>query len=435
MANLFTSQTPASNNNSDGTPTIESSTTLVFAVSGQVTSIRFYATANTGGTWTGYLWQPTASDSSPAGTLLASQVSAAPTASTWNTITLSTPVSVTAGVAYRVAIHNDQGRYVATSSFFTSALVNGNITGIADGATVGGLVLNNGTFNIGSSAAYPGSSFNSTCYFVDVDFTPGSGPAFVPGGSQRRRLVVPRTSRGGARVSAPVPAPASVPGQPARTRLKVLRLARGRIAAPTPAQVVVVPPAYPPPSVRIRPRWLRFFRGRFAAPIPAQVVVVPPAYPPSNVRARVRGLRWFRGRSAGPVPPQVTVVPPPYAPAPMRVRLKWPRWGRGRVTAPSPAQSFLPATPHGRPRVMAVRRTRVAAPPPTQAVAPPPYVPVFARAKSRLARIMRGAARFAAWPVSTTPPVVPPRTPTVTVDVARSTTTADLTRPSVRVDL
>lgn len=184
MANLFTSQTPSSTNNSDGTPTIVTATTLVFAVSGAVTGVRYYATDNTDGSWTGYLWQPTASDSSPAGTQLASKAGPTPSAG-WNTITFDTPVSVSAGVAYRVGIHSSDGRYVFTGSFFTGALVNGDITGIANGATVGGLVLANGTFRIDSSAGYP-SSGGGSCYFVDVDFTAdeeavtGSGALTLP---------------------------------------------------------------------------------------------------------------------------------------------------------------------------------------------------------------------------------------------------------------
>lgn len=175
MANLFTSQTPSSTNNSDGTPTIVTATTLVFAVSGEVTGVRYYATDNTDGTWTGYLWQPTASDSSAAGTLLASKVGSVPSGGTWNTITFDTPVAVSAGVAYRVGIHSGDGRYVFTGSFFAGQLVNGDITGIANGATVGGLTLSNGTFRIDSAAGYP-SSGGGGCYFADVEFTASSSP-------------------------------------------------------------------------------------------------------------------------------------------------------------------------------------------------------------------------------------------------------------------
>lgn len=184
MANLFTGQTPAITDASDGAPGITTATTVRFAQSGTVTGIRFYATATVGGTYTAELYQVTAADvPTPAGTLLASKVAGAtPAGGTWNTILFDTPVSVTTATLYRAALHSGAGRYVATLSFFGSDLVNGDITADANGDDPVGLgTLRNGTFAISATAgAYPGGG-GGTCYFVDVEFTAGAGGTITPG--------------------------------------------------------------------------------------------------------------------------------------------------------------------------------------------------------------------------------------------------------------
>lgn len=179
MANLFTSQTPTVTDASDGAPGITTATTVRFAQEGTVTGIRFYATATVSGTYTGLLYEVDAADDvSPAGTLLASKtLGSAPAAGTWNTITFDTPVSVTTNTLYRTCLFSGAGRYVATTSFFTSDVVNGDITADANGDDPVGLgSLRQGTFAINATATYPSGAGNGTCYFVDVEFTAGAAP-------------------------------------------------------------------------------------------------------------------------------------------------------------------------------------------------------------------------------------------------------------------
>lgn len=183
---LFTSQTPTGTNNSDGAPGITTATTEMYAVAGQITHVRFYATTTTGGTYTGAVWQVTSGDPPGGGTLLASKASTGPfTGGAWNTITLDTPVDVVPGVLYRIGLHNSDGRYVNTGSFFGSALANGNITAPANGDNPVGIgTLAQGTFGIDAALTYPIVSFNANCYFVDVVFTadgddPSEGSAAV----------------------------------------------------------------------------------------------------------------------------------------------------------------------------------------------------------------------------------------------------------------
>ena len=174
MANLFTSQTPTVTDASEPGG-ITTASTVLFGVVGQVSGIRFYASATVSGTYTGALYQVTASDPGGTGTLLASKVGGTPTGGTWNTITFDTPVSVSTGIPYRAELFSGDGHYVATVGFWASQLVNGDITGPQAGTVNGGFNINQGTFTTGGALAYATLSSGSACYFVDVVFTAGSG--------------------------------------------------------------------------------------------------------------------------------------------------------------------------------------------------------------------------------------------------------------------
>ena len=192
MANLFTSQTPAITNASDGTPGITFATTLVFAVDGTVTGVRFYATTSVSGTYTGGIWSVDSSDPGT-GTLLASKTLAgSPAGGAWNTITFTdgegnpTPVSVTTGVAYRVGVFSGDGRYVATTNFFPGGgggLTNGDIFAPPNNDNpVGSIVIGQGTFTISAAFSYPTTSGSGTCYFADVEFTAAGEDPVSPNG-------------------------------------------------------------------------------------------------------------------------------------------------------------------------------------------------------------------------------------------------------------
>lgn len=178
MVSLFTSQTPASGNNSDGTPGITTATTMRFAVDGEVSAIRFFSTVTIGGTYAGAFYQVTAGDRDPGpgtGTLLASKVlGVAPDSATWNVITFDTPVAVTAGLQYRAVLFSGDGRYVNTNNFaefVSGGLTNGNITADADGTAILGATLTQGAFQIDSVLNYPRTAGSDACYFVDVVYT------------------------------------------------------------------------------------------------------------------------------------------------------------------------------------------------------------------------------------------------------------------------
>ncbi|MGC5019017.1 DUF4082 domain-containing protein [Micromonospora sp. DT47] len=181
---LFTSQTPTGTNNSDGAPGISTGTSLIFAVPGSVTGVRFFATTTVSGAYTAALYEVAIGDTTT-GTLLASKVmGGSPTAGAWNVVTFDSPVSVDTSHQYRAVIHSGAGRYVSTSSFFGSPLVSGNITAPADGTNPLGVgTLRNGTFEVNASLAYPADFFSASCYFVDVVFdTGGGGSSVAPDG-------------------------------------------------------------------------------------------------------------------------------------------------------------------------------------------------------------------------------------------------------------
>jgi hypothetical protein len=172
---LYTGQTPASNENSDGTPGITTATATRFAVDGSVSGVQFYATVTVGGTYTIALYEVTAADpNGSGGTLLASKTLVAPpTGNAWNTVLFDTPVVIDTAKLYKAALYSGAGRYVFTSSFFGADLISGDIRADANGDDPVGLGnLNQGSFTITGSLAYPTNQPGSSCYFV--------GPVFEP---------------------------------------------------------------------------------------------------------------------------------------------------------------------------------------------------------------------------------------------------------------
>ncbi|MGO7428428.1 DUF4082 domain-containing protein, partial [Rhizobium ruizarguesonis] len=87
------------------------------------------------------------------------------TASCWQTANFTTPFTIAANTTY-VASYHTTGAYVATDSFFTTAVTNGPLTAPAAG---------NGLYAYGGSATaglFPTSTFNSANYYADVVFRP-----------------------------------------------------------------------------------------------------------------------------------------------------------------------------------------------------------------------------------------------------------------------
>lgn len=95
----------------------------------------------------------------------------APTGTGWQSVTLPTPVSLTAGAAYKVTVNFADGIYAATAAFWAGAgegvngLSHGGVLYAPSGTTAAGGAQ--GTFAIGG-IQYPTGSFNNGNYWVDV---------------------------------------------------------------------------------------------------------------------------------------------------------------------------------------------------------------------------------------------------------------------------
>lgn len=163
---LFSSETPAITNATDGTA-YTLGTLFTLDLAGSCVGIRwYYPTTLPSSAVKAVLWAWTADGS---GTELARKTFSSPVAGAWNTATFDTPVALSPGTRYVASVWTID-RYVATTNFFASSLVNGHITGPADESST---PAHNGKIHVGGSdAAYPESSFGKGCYFVDpvMDF-------------------------------------------------------------------------------------------------------------------------------------------------------------------------------------------------------------------------------------------------------------------------
>ncbi len=131
-------------------------------VSGKITGIRFYKGTGNTGTHVANLWSAT-------GTKLATGTFTNETASGWQQVNFTTPVTITAGTVYVASYFAPVGRYAADGGFFTTAGVdNGLLHALQDGVSGG-----NGVYAYGVAAAFPNNTFLATNYWVDVVFSTG----------------------------------------------------------------------------------------------------------------------------------------------------------------------------------------------------------------------------------------------------------------------
>ena len=136
--------------------------------SGSATGVRFYkATANTG-THVGALW-------TAGGTLLAQATFTNETATGWQHVLFSSPVTLTADTTYVVSYLAPNGNYSVTGGGFASAIDNPPLHGLSNATSA------NGVFAYGGSSTFPTSSWNAGNYAVDVMFQPAAAPGTPTG--------------------------------------------------------------------------------------------------------------------------------------------------------------------------------------------------------------------------------------------------------------
>jgi hypothetical protein len=157
---IFDFGTPGTIDSGD-TSGVNLGVTFTADTNGTIMGIRFYKAATNTGTHVGALWSST-------GTLLASGSFAGETASGWQTVLFTTPVSVTAGTTYVASYFAPNGHYSVTAAGFNTAFDNPPLHAVSNGTSPNGLYL------YGSASAFPTNSFNASNYWVDVLFAPTS---------------------------------------------------------------------------------------------------------------------------------------------------------------------------------------------------------------------------------------------------------------------
>jgi hypothetical protein len=129
-------------------------------VAGQITGIRFYKGGGMSGTHVGNLW-------SASGTRLATVTFTGESASGWQQMSFSSPVSIAANTTYIASFFAPDGRYGFTGQAFTAAGVdNAPLHALRAGVDGG-----NGVYKYGSTSAFPNETYLNTNYSVDVVFT------------------------------------------------------------------------------------------------------------------------------------------------------------------------------------------------------------------------------------------------------------------------
>jgi hypothetical protein len=128
------------------------------STNGTITGIRFYKGPQNTGTHIGDLW-------STSGTLLASATFTNETASGWQQVNFSSPVSITANTTYIASYHTNKGEYSADLDYFANPHTNGPLTAPSDSSSGG-----NGVYAYGSSNLFPNNTYNANNYWVDVVF-------------------------------------------------------------------------------------------------------------------------------------------------------------------------------------------------------------------------------------------------------------------------
>ncbi|MCW5920770.1 MAG: DUF4082 domain-containing protein [Saprospiraceae bacterium] len=138
------------------------------AEDGFITGVRFYKGAGNTGNHVGQLWTNN-------GSLLATVDFENETASGWQEQAFANPQAIVANTTYVISVFNDNGNYAVTDPYFTSAVVNGPLRGLADGEDGP-----NGVYLYTNTPAFPTQTFNASNYWVDVVFETNVGPDETP---------------------------------------------------------------------------------------------------------------------------------------------------------------------------------------------------------------------------------------------------------------
>ena len=129
--------------------------------SGTIQALRFYKASSNTGTHIGHIW-------SSGGALLGSATFTNESASGWQEVVFSPPISVASNTVYVASYFAPAGHYSVDLNYFKPAGVdNPPLHALADGSSGP-----NGVYAYGSSPVFPSSGFSAANYWVDVVFEP-----------------------------------------------------------------------------------------------------------------------------------------------------------------------------------------------------------------------------------------------------------------------
>jgi hypothetical protein len=136
---------------------------------GFIKGVKFYKGVNNTGTHIGSLW-------TSAGVKLSSATFVNESATGWQQASFAAPIPVNANTTYVASYHAPVGGYAADQGFFTSA----GVDDVPLHALANGVSGPNGVFTYSQNPFFPGDTFNSTNYWVDVVFTTDSTDTTPP---------------------------------------------------------------------------------------------------------------------------------------------------------------------------------------------------------------------------------------------------------------
>jgi methionine-rich copper-binding protein CopC len=160
---IWPSTTTPGTADSNDASAVEVGVKFTSSTAGYITAIRFYKAAANTGSHTGTLW-------TAAGNRLSTVAFSGESASGWQTMTLPSPVSISANTTYVASYHTDAGHYSVTNNAFASAVTRGPLTALASAGSGG-----NGVYLYGGGG-FPTNTFQASNYWVDVVFDTTAPP-------------------------------------------------------------------------------------------------------------------------------------------------------------------------------------------------------------------------------------------------------------------
>ncbi|HSA52168.1 MAG TPA: DUF4082 domain-containing protein [Yinghuangia sp.] len=155
---IFTGTEPVATPNNDNSPN-ELGVRFHTAADGFIKAVKFYKSAANTGPFTVSLWNT-------AGNRIAGVDNVHLTGSGWKTVTLASPVAVTANTTYIASYHTMSGNYAYANNYFAGQSA-GNAKIVAPASTAG---APNGVYKYASSTTFPTDTYQASNYWVDVLF-------------------------------------------------------------------------------------------------------------------------------------------------------------------------------------------------------------------------------------------------------------------------